>query len=420
VSCLTSWQWTTSGSNIYYNSGNVGIATTTPTTALTVGGTITAPALTGLSAPINPTDAANKAYVDAAGGGSGGGGSGLNYCQVTNATYTGNLGGISGANAKCAAEFGGGWTMATIPKLIGYFVQSGPIFTTNNNFANSMSYVYGSEQGSATWIDTTGAIERTANNNCFKWTTDADNRSVGAIGYVSYSSSFYSYYARDYQSCSILRRILCCNFWAPDHDIIAMASLNVVDTLSTLDKSMSYLTRRFGKRPVIIAVLAIIAIIVCCVLWFTLSREPSCHTTSYEVRGSSVGQSAPSGSTVTVGDVACTPITRGALVVFTTSADRNAPVIKHAVGLPGDTFAVSDDGAVDINHVETTVPSGKPYRLTRHGVTMLSLYTNDYHGVIPPNSYLLLGDDPAGDLDSSRLGLISLSMIVGVVTSVKQ
>jgi len=64
--------WTQTGSNQYSAvSGNVGIGTTNPTSKLTVNGTINASGnkVTGLAAPIDTTDAATKAYVDAAGGG---------------------------------------------------------------------------------------------------------------------------------------------------------------------------------------------------------------------------------------------------------------------------------------------------------------------------------------------------------------
>lgn len=53
-----------------YN-GKVGINAPTPSTTLTVGGTISAPIVIDLDAPIASSSAANKEYVDAAAGGSG-------------------------------------------------------------------------------------------------------------------------------------------------------------------------------------------------------------------------------------------------------------------------------------------------------------------------------------------------------------
>jgi hypothetical protein len=63
--------WTQSGNNQYSAvSGNVGIGTDNPTSKLTVNGTVdvSGNVITGLAAPVDASDAANKEYVDAASG----------------------------------------------------------------------------------------------------------------------------------------------------------------------------------------------------------------------------------------------------------------------------------------------------------------------------------------------------------------
>lgn len=86
--------------------GSVGIGTASPGGALEVNGTI---ALSGASptyrvanvaSPIAASDVATKAYVDAAA-------RGVQYMGVTPASYTGNLGRIPGANAKCDSAYAG-------------------------------------------------------------------------------------------------------------------------------------------------------------------------------------------------------------------------------------------------------------------------------------------------------------------------
>lgn len=52
--------------------GNLGINDSNPTSSLSVNGTVSAVTVTGLAAPVASSDAANKAYVDANGGGSAG------------------------------------------------------------------------------------------------------------------------------------------------------------------------------------------------------------------------------------------------------------------------------------------------------------------------------------------------------------
>lgn len=85
------------------DSGKVGIGTPIPGAVhsdpnkvkLDMGNSI----ITGVATPIDSEDAVNRAYVDAAGGG------GAVFAGYTPAKYNGNLGGLTGANAKCNAAF---------------------------------------------------------------------------------------------------------------------------------------------------------------------------------------------------------------------------------------------------------------------------------------------------------------------------
>ena len=88
------------------------------------------------------------------------------------------------------------------------------------------------------------------------------------------------------------------------------------------------------------------------------------------------------------------------------------PLIKALRGLPGDKFSVSD-GKIIINGVAAMNSAGEPYRLSPPRAAMIALYVHDDHGVIPPDSFLVMGENPAGSLDSSRFGLVSRQAIIG-------
>ena len=101
----------------------------------------------------------------------------------------------------------------------------------------------------------------------------------------------------------------------------------------------------------------------------------------------------------------------GDVVLFHSDSAR-APLIKALRGLPGDKFAVHD-GKIIINGAAATNSAGEPYRLSPPRAAMIALYVHDYHGVIPPNSFLVMGENPAGSLDSSRFGLVPRAAILG-------
>ncbi len=86
--------------------GNVGIGTTGPGEKLEVSGNIklsgASPTykITNVASPTADSDAATKGYVDAAT-------IGITYKGTTATSYTGNLGGAGGANAKCQISYSG-------------------------------------------------------------------------------------------------------------------------------------------------------------------------------------------------------------------------------------------------------------------------------------------------------------------------
>ncbi len=96
------------GNNLVFKTGD-DFATAVETVNISTDGRIS-----NVAAPIGDKDVVNKAYLDALSGGSDGGTGYDGTCtgtildlRFTVATYNGNLGGIAGAEAKCAAEYPG-------------------------------------------------------------------------------------------------------------------------------------------------------------------------------------------------------------------------------------------------------------------------------------------------------------------------
>lgn len=132
------------------------------------------------------------------------------------------------------------------------------------------------------------------------------------------------------------------------------------------------------------------------------------------IQGKSLSPLLHDGATVLMRPASCVAaIGRGMLVIFRTGA-RQRPVIKIVRGVPGDRFAVGAEGALIVNNKELRNSADAPYALPSAARQMLESYARAYNGIIPADTYLLLGDGGRGLIDSTRLGLIHRSDFVMV------
>lgn len=151
------------------------------------------------------------------------------------------------------------------------------------------------------------------------------------------------------------------------------------------------------------------------------------------VRGDSLSGLIESGAIVKIlfGYYGCNEIKREDVVVYGYAGNKD-PLIKIVKGISGDKFHLEKipstgsrlhqdfDGQAGqagwnilINDEILKNSKGEEYFLSEQGHRMLSLYENDYRGIIPANAYLLLGNVASGSLDASRFGLVDKSDILG-------
>lgn len=142
------------------------------------------------------------------------------------------------------------------------------------------------------------------------------------------------------------------------------------------------------------------------------------------VRGNSLSGLVENGQTVKIlfGFYNCNKIQKGDMVAYN-YAGNPEPIIKVVKGIHGDKFELKKSDAgwhILINNQIIKNSEGKPYLISGNKYKMLSLYERDYKGVIPENTYLILGNIPVGTSDSSRFGLIDKSDIFGKVIFSKE
>ncbi len=162
--------------------------------------------------------------------------------------------------------------------------------------------------------------------------------------------------------------------------------------------------------------LVLLRLLVLCFIWGSAAtaRADDCPARAVTIRGESLSPLLHDGASVMMRPAVCAGgVGRGDLVIFHTGALKE-PVIKKAMGLPGDRFALDDAGQVLINDAALKNSVGVVYILQKSARIMLQSYIQDYSGVIPADTYLLLGDGGQGLLDSTRLGLVHRSDFIMV------
>jgi len=139
------------------------------------------------------------------------------------------------------------------------------------------------------------------------------------------------------------------------------------------------------------------------------------------VRGQSMSGLLEPGDNISImfGFYRCNEVQNGDIVAYNYGGS-DVPIVKIIKAVPGDSFRLEkaqDGWNIIVNWEVVKNSKGQPYTLTQQGYSMLSLYVNDYKGIIPENSYLLLGNLPLGTVDSSYFGLVGRSDILGKVAS---
>jgi len=176
---------------------------------------------------------------------------------------------------------------------------------------------------------------------------------------------------------------------------------------------------KFLKISAIILGVILLGILV----WFGFSKiktQTSCPVREEirTVRGNSLEPLVPSGAEIKAlfGYYNCHEIKRGDLVLYHYTGDK-VPLLKIVKGIPGDSFHLVKNTQGEYNLIingKIVVNSqNMPYVFNGNRYRMLSLYEDDYQGVIPPNTYLLLGDQANGSVDASVFGLVDKSDIIG-------
>jgi signal peptidase I len=121
---------------------------------------------------------------------------------------------------------------------------------------------------------------------------------------------------------------------------------------------------------------------------------------------------------VLMGYYSCHSAYRGDVILVDYRGNPEAPIIKMIRAIPGDRFDIFQDGdlwGVTVNGEELRNSASVPYRFTRERVAHIENDANGYGNVIPPDLYLVFGENPSGSMDSTVSGLFYSGSFLGKV-----
>lgn len=148
-------------------------------------------------------------------------------------------------------------------------------------------------------------------------------------------------------------------------------------------------------------------------LFLTYLFAASCglHVKSFTVRGDSMSPLLKSAQEIRVSldYYKCHRPVVGDIVIIKITDDRNE-IVKKVVGGPGDFFEYRNRN-IYINKKLLKNSQGQAYALDSK---MLELYAKSYP-TLPKDTYLVMGDNISGTLDSSKFGMIDIRQITGKV-----
>lgn len=143
------------------------------------------------------------------------------------------------------------------------------------------------------------------------------------------------------------------------------------------------------------------------------------NTGEYVVRGGSLAGILEDQDKVELlfGYYECNNVKVGDLVAYQ-FANRSTPLIKKVYGVGGDRFLLKEENNawhIIVNGDVIKNSQNIPFVLNDSSKNILALYVDGYHGIIPHDAYLILGNVPEGSIDSTYFGLAGKQDIIAKV-----